>query len=78
MSITTSTTLIRIRWGHKISDRRPLHRSQYVNWYIVFFEPRACEQVFFEPDCGLIYNYASGDNQYNRAEHRSHRPISVR
>ena len=52
-------------WTTKYQTGAHYTDTQYVNWYNVFFSPERLEQVFFEPDCGLIYNYASGDNQYN-------------
>jgi putative aldouronate transport system substrate-binding protein len=39
--------------------------TQYRNWYKVFFTPERLKQIYYEPDTGLVYDYSTGDNQYN-------------
>ena len=31
----------------------------------VFFTDERLKQIYFEPDTGLVYDYSTGENQYN-------------
>ena len=39
--------------------------AQYKNWYEVFYADARMEQMYFPAETGLIYDYSTGDNQFN-------------
>ena len=56
---TCQPHLITLKTGTHYTD------TQYYNWYDIFYSEERKEQLYYEPDVGLVYDYGTGDNKYS-------------